>query len=126
MRSLDGAVVAVTGAGRGIGREHALLLAAEGAKVVVNDLGGAQDGTGAETGPAQQVVEEIHAAGGTAVASGDDVSEWDSAGRIVYGAGRDDVHEMYFEDQHLDTMDFIRDAYRENLSLEGGLMVKEL
>jgi NAD(P)-dependent dehydrogenase (short-subunit alcohol dehydrogenase family) len=48
MRSLDGAVVAVTGAGRGIGREHALLLAAEGAKVVVNDLGGAQDGTGAE------------------------------------------------------------------------------
>jgi NAD(P)-dependent dehydrogenase (short-subunit alcohol dehydrogenase family) len=86
MRSLDGAVVAVTGAGRGIGREHALLLAAEGAKVVVNDLGGAQDGTGAETGPAQQVVEEIHAAGGTAVASGDDVAEPDGAQRVIQTA----------------------------------------
>jgi NAD(P)-dependent dehydrogenase (short-subunit alcohol dehydrogenase family) len=86
MRSLDGAVVVVTGAGRGIGREHALLLAAEGAKVVVNDLGGAQDGTGAETGPAQQVVEEIHAAGGTAVASGDDVAEPDGAHRVIQTA----------------------------------------
>jgi NAD(P)-dependent dehydrogenase (short-subunit alcohol dehydrogenase family) len=86
MRSLDGTVVVVTGAGRGIGREHALLLAAEGAKVVVNDLGGAQDGTGAETGPAQQVVEEIHAAGGTAVVSGDDVAEPDGAHRVIQTA----------------------------------------
>ncbi|HWD81632.1 MAG TPA: SDR family NAD(P)-dependent oxidoreductase, partial [Kribbella sp.] len=70
MGSLDGKVALVTGAGRGIGREHALLLAAEGAKVVVNDLGGAQDGTGGELAPAQQVVQEIQDAGGQAVANG--------------------------------------------------------
>jgi tRNA(adenine34) deaminase len=52
-------------------------------------------------------------------------SIWAKIGRIVYGAGRDDVHEMYFEDRHLDAVDFIRDAYKDDLSLEGGLMVKE-
>jgi tRNA(adenine34) deaminase len=52
-------------------------------------------------------------------------SIWAKIGRIVFGAGRDDVHEMYFEDRHLDTVDFIRDAYRDDLSLDGGLMVKE-
>src|SRR3984885_6948062 len=52
-------------------------------------------------------------------------SIWAKIGRIVYGAGRDDVHEMYFEDRHLDTEDFIRDAYKDDLSLEGGLMAKE-
>lgn len=71
MGRLDGRVVIVTGAGRGVGREHALLMAAEGAKVVVNDLGGAQDGTGGDAGPAQQVVDEIRAMGGTAIANGD-------------------------------------------------------
>ncbi|WP_028852187.1 SDR family oxidoreductase [Thermocrispum municipale] len=83
MGSLDGKVALVTGAGRGIGREHALLLAAEGAKVVVNDLGGAQDGTGGEIGPAQQVVDEIKAAGGEAVANGDDVADSAGAAAVV-------------------------------------------
>ena len=52
-------------------------------------------------------------------------SIWAKIGRIVFGAGRDDVHDMYFEDRHLDTVDFIRDAYKDNLLLDGGLMVKE-
>ncbi len=83
MGHLDGRVIVVTGAGRGVGREHALLLAAEGAKVVVNDLGGEQDGSGGSTGPAQEVVEEIKAAGGEAVANGDSVADWEGAQRIV-------------------------------------------
>jgi tRNA(adenine34) deaminase len=52
-------------------------------------------------------------------------SIWAKIGRIVYGAGRDDVHEMYFEDQHLDTMDFIRDAYRDDITVEGGLLIRQ-
>ena len=76
-------VAIVTGAGRGIGKEHALMLAAHGAKVVVNDLGGGRDGTGADTGPAQEVVDEIHAAGGQAVANTDDVSDFGAAKRMV-------------------------------------------
>ncbi len=83
MGALDGRVVIVTGAGRGVGREHALLFAAEGAKVVVNDLGGAQDGTGADRGPAGEVVAEIAAAGGEAVANGDSVADWEGAQRII-------------------------------------------
>jgi NAD(P)-dependent dehydrogenase (short-subunit alcohol dehydrogenase family) len=79
----DGRVAIVTGAGRGIGREHALLLAAQGAKVVVNDLGGSVDGTGGDAGPAQQVVDEIVAAGGQAVANTDDVSDWKGAEQLV-------------------------------------------
>ncbi|MCC5950610.1 MAG: SDR family NAD(P)-dependent oxidoreductase [Acidimicrobiia bacterium] len=82
-RLCEGRVCIVTGAGRGIGREHALLLAAHGASVVVNDLGGSMDGSGASTGPAQEVVDEIVAAGGSAVANTDDVSDWDGAGRLV-------------------------------------------
>src|SRR5262249_53264467 len=78
-----GRVCIVTGAGRGIGREEALMLAAHGAKVVVNDLGAAADGTGSDKSPAQQVVEEIRAAGGEAVANGDDVSDFESARRMV-------------------------------------------
>ena len=77
MSELEGRVAIITGAGRGIGREHALLFASEGAKVVVNDLGGETDGTGADASPAQQVVDEITAAGGTAVANHDDVSDWE-------------------------------------------------
>jgi NAD(P)-dependent dehydrogenase (short-subunit alcohol dehydrogenase family) len=73
----------VTGAGRGIGREYALLLAAEGAKVVVNDVGGNREGTGADAGPAQAVVDEISAAGGTAVANTDDISTWDGGRAVV-------------------------------------------
>src|SRR5688500_15565199 len=79
----DGRVVIVTGAGRGIGRGHALAFAREGARVVVNDLGAEVDGSGSSTGPAGQVVDEIRAAGGQAVANGDDVSDWEGAQRLV-------------------------------------------
>jgi NAD(P)-dependent dehydrogenase (short-subunit alcohol dehydrogenase family) len=83
MGALDGRVAIITGAGRGIGREHALLFAQEGAKVVVNDMGGANDGTGADATPAQQVVEEIRALGGEAVANLDSVADWEGAQRMV-------------------------------------------
>ena len=83
MGSLDGRVAIITGAGRGLGREHALLFASEGAKVVVNDLGGSVDGVGADRAPAQVVVDEIDAMGGEAVANIDSVSDWDGAQRLV-------------------------------------------
>src|SRR5438132_9210517 len=86
MGALDGRVASITGAGRGIGREHALLFASEGAKVVVNDLGGAMDGTGDDRSPAQQVVDEIKAAGGEAVANADNVAEWDGGQRLIRSA----------------------------------------
>jgi len=86
MGALDGRVAIITGAGRGIGREHALLFAAEGAKVVVNDLGATNDGTGADISPAQQVVEEIRALGGEAVVNGDDVADWEGAQRLINAA----------------------------------------
>jgi NAD(P)-dependent dehydrogenase (short-subunit alcohol dehydrogenase family) len=82
-RLCEGRVAIVTGAGRGIGREHALSLARNGAKVVVNDLGGNVDGTGGDLTPAEQVVAEIVAAGGEAVANGDSVSNWEGAQRLV-------------------------------------------
>jgi NAD(P)-dependent dehydrogenase (short-subunit alcohol dehydrogenase family) len=80
---LDGKVVVITGAGRGIGREEALLMGKLGAKVVVNDLGAHFDGTGASTGPAQEVVDEIKKNGGDAVANGDSVSDFKGAQRII-------------------------------------------
>ncbi len=82
----DGRVVVITGAGRGIGREHALEFASQGAKIVVNDLGAEIDGSGSSTGPAGEVVDEIRAMGGEAVANGDDVSDYDGAGRLVQSA----------------------------------------
>ena len=83
MGALDGRVAVITGAGRGLGREHALLFAGEGAHVVVNDLGGGPDGTGSDVGPAQQVVDEISAAGGVAVANTDDVTSAEGAQRMI-------------------------------------------
>ena len=83
MSMLDGKVVIVTGSGRGIGRDIALAMAAQGAKVVVNDPGVSEKGEGHDEGPAAQVVGEIRKAGGTAVANTDSVAEWESANRIV-------------------------------------------
>ena len=91
----EGRVVIVTGAGRGIGREHALAFAREGAHVVVNDFGRALDGSGADEGPAFDVVREIEAMGGAAVANTDDVADWEASARIIARAvdafGRLDV-----------------------------------
>src|SRR5213079_3313513 len=83
MPTLEGKVAIVTGAGRGIGRAHALALAQSGAKVVVNDLGGSLSGEGADLTPAEQVVEEIHAAGGVAAANGENVADFAGAERMV-------------------------------------------
>jgi NAD(P)-dependent dehydrogenase (short-subunit alcohol dehydrogenase family) len=95
MGALEGRVAVITGAGRGIGREHALLFAKEGAKVIVNDLGGDNAGNGADSGPARDVVEEITEAGGTAVASTENVATWSGAESVVLQAiaeyGRLDV-----------------------------------
>ena len=95
MGKLDGKVAIVTGAGGGLGKEHALLLAKEGASVVVNDLGGARDGTGSGTSMADGVVEEIKAAGGSAVANYGSVTDDDAAAGMVKAAldnfGRIDI-----------------------------------
>ena len=82
----DGRVVVITGAGRGLGRAHALAFAAEGAMVVVNDLGASLQGEGIDMSPAQEVVNEIEAMGGAAIVNGDDISDWDGAGNLVESA----------------------------------------
>ena len=82
-RLCEGRVVIVTGAGRGIGREHALMLATHGARVVVNDLGGGRDGAGASAGPAEEVVADIKAIGGEAIVNADDVSDWQGAEHMI-------------------------------------------
>jgi NAD(P)-dependent dehydrogenase (short-subunit alcohol dehydrogenase family) len=86
MGALDDRVAIITGAGRGLGREHALLFAAEGAKVVVNDLGGAPDGSGSDATPAEQVAAEIRATGGHAVANTDDITSAAGADKLIQQA----------------------------------------
>ena len=91
----DGRVAVITGAGRGIGREYALMLAAQGAKIVVNDLGASMDGSGADASPARTVVDEIRSSGGDAVVNGENVADFDGAKRMIEQAlsdfGRLDV-----------------------------------
>ena len=86
MGALDGRVAIITGAGRGIGREHALLFAHEGAKVVVNDLGGGIDGSSHAASPAEEVVAEIIARGGQAIANHENVADWDGGQRLIQSA----------------------------------------
>ena len=82
-RLCEGRVAIVTGAGRGLGRDYALMLAAHGAKVVVNDIGTTREGSGKDSSPATQVVEEIRSTGGEAVTNGDDVADWNGAKSLI-------------------------------------------
>ena len=107
MGQLDGRVAVITGAGRGIGREHARLFAQEGASVVVNDLGGANDGSGSDAGPAQEVVAEIRAAGGSAAANTDNVATWAGAQALVQQA----IDEFGRLDVVVNNAGILRDGY---------------
>jgi len=112
MGMLDGKVAVVTGAGRGIGRAHARLLAAEGARVVVNDLGTATAGGGSDTTPAHQVTEEIVGEGGRAVANCDNVATWAGAGSLVQQA----VDEFGRLDIVVNNAGILRDAMSFNIT----------
>ena len=109
-----GRVVLVTGAGRGLGRAHALAFAAEGARVIVNDVGAALDGEGVDSGPAHEVVEEIRTAGGEADVNGDDVGDWDGAGRMVAQA----IERFGSLDTVVCNAGIVRDRMLVNMSVE--------
>jgi NAD(P)-dependent dehydrogenase (short-subunit alcohol dehydrogenase family) len=111
---LEGKVVLVTGAGGGIGRDFALVMAAAGAKVLVNDLGTSVKGEGASGGPAQKVADEIRAAGGTAAASTDSVADWASANRIVQAA----LDHFGRIDAVVNNAGILRDRFFFNMSVE--------
>jgi NAD(P)-dependent dehydrogenase (short-subunit alcohol dehydrogenase family) len=111
---LDGKVAIVTGAGRGIGREHALALARAGAKVVVNDLGGSLAGDGSDRAPADQVVEEIRSSGGEAVANGENVADFAGAERLV----RQAVDELGRLDILVNNAGILRDRMLVNMTEE--------
>jgi NAD(P)-dependent dehydrogenase (short-subunit alcohol dehydrogenase family) len=110
----DGRVVIVTGAGGGLGRAHALAFAAEGARVVVNDIGTSREGEGTSVGPAQQVVDEIRAAGGEAAANTDDVADWHGAHRLVRTA----VEEFGGLDVLVNNAGFLRDRMLATMSVD--------
>ena len=110
----DGRVVVITGAGRGIGREHAIEFARQGAKVVVNDLGAEIDGSGSSAGPAGQVVDEIRGMGGEAVANGDDVSDYEGAGRLIGAA----IETFGTIDVLVNNAGILRDRMLVNMSIE--------
>jgi NAD(P)-dependent dehydrogenase (short-subunit alcohol dehydrogenase family) len=111
---LEGKVVVVTGAGGGIGRDFALAMAANGARVVVNDIGASVSGEGLDAGPAQKVVQEIVAAGGEAVASTDSVADWDAAQRIVQCA----LDSFGRIDAVVNNAGILRDRFFFNMSIE--------
>jgi NAD(P)-dependent dehydrogenase (short-subunit alcohol dehydrogenase family) len=114
LKSLEGKSVVVTGAGGGIGRDFALAMAAAGAKVLVNDLGTSVRGEGKDAGPAQKVVDEIRAAGGTAAANTDSVADWDSANRIVQAA----IDAFGKLDVVVNNAGILRDRFFFNMSVE--------
>jgi NAD(P)-dependent dehydrogenase (short-subunit alcohol dehydrogenase family) len=114
LKSLEGKSVVVTGAGGGIGRDFALAMAAAGAKVLVNDLGTSIRGEGKDAGPAQKVVDEIRAAGGTAAANTDSVADWESANRIVQAA----IDSFGKLDVVVNNAGILRDRFFFNMSVE--------
>ena len=114
MGQLDGKVAIVTGAGRGIGRAEALLLAQEGAAVVVNDLGGEASGEGADQRPAQRVVDEIVAAGGKATANFDNIASWDGGQALIAQA----VDELGALDVLINNAGILRDKMSFNMTEE--------
>ncbi|MFI6997827.1 SDR family oxidoreductase [Nocardia sp. NPDC050175] len=107
MGALEGRVAVITGAGRGIGREHALLFAREGAAVVVNDLGGSNEGEGTDNTPAQEVADEIIAAGGKAIANTANIATWDGAKNVIDQA----VAELGGLDIVVNNAGILRDAF---------------
>ncbi len=110
----EGRVAIVTGAGRGIGRSHALELARQGAKVVVNDVGGDVEGRGSSQTPVAAVVDAIRVGGGQAVANGDDVSDWDGAHRLVQAA----LEEFGSLDVVVNNAGILRDRMLANMSID--------